>query len=243
MNLLRFSILALACLCSQITEVKAQWEQTTRPYGGSVNALATSGANLFAGMGGGVFLSANNGISWNAVNTGLTNNTIYALEANRGYLFAATNDGIFMSSNNGAMWISATTGFGDRYNPNPLSLTVCGSYLYAGGRGIWKRPLSEMTTGVNSIVEHVPDRFSLSQNYPNPFNPSTIFRFALAAKSFVSIKVFDVTGREIAVIVSEELPAGEYSRQWNASALSSGVYFYQLQAGGFSDTKKLMIIR
>ena len=72
--------------------------------------------------------------------------------------------------------------------------------------------------------------FSLDQNYPNPFNPATIISFSLPSKSFVSLRVFDALGREVSTLVSEELSGGTYTRQWNAAALPSGVYFYRLVA-------------
>jgi hypothetical protein len=88
-----------------------------------------------------------------------------------------------------------------------------------------------------------PNSFTLEQNYPNPFNPTTTISFSLPSKSFVSLKVFDVIGREVAIIVSEELSAGNYSRQWNATNLSSGIYFYRLQSGSYIETKKLVLLR
>ena len=88
-----------------------------------------------------------------------------------------------------------------------------------------------------------PAMFALTQNYPNPFNPATVFSFSVPAQSLVSLKIYDVLGREVAVVVSQEMPAGNYSRQWNASALPSGVYFYQLEAGSFSEAKKLLYLK
>ena len=89
----------------------------------------------------------------------------------------------------------------------------------------------------------MPGHFSLDQNYPNPFNPSTTISFSLPAKSFVSLKVFDIVGKEVATIVSEEMPAGNYSRYWNAASVSSGVYFCRLQAISFIETRKLVLLR
>jgi hypothetical protein len=100
-----------------------------------------------------------------------------------------------------------------------------------------------MLTGVERNVEQRPGRFVLEQNYPNPFNPSTTISFALPMKSLVTLKVFDVIGREVATIVSEDLAAGNYTRQWSANELSSGVYFYQLSAGSFTETKKLFLLK
>jgi hypothetical protein len=89
----------------------------------------------------------------------------------------------------------------------------------------------------------VPTGLSLCQNYPNPFNPTTNISFNLPSKSFVSLNIFDIMGREVATIVSEELSKGNYSRQWNAIGMPSGVYFYRLQAGSFSETKKLILLK
>jgi hypothetical protein len=88
-----------------------------------------------------------------------------------------------------------------------------------------------------------PREFALCQNYPNPFNPATTISFSLPRKSFVSLKVFDALGREVAILLADELPAGTYARQWNAAGLASGVYFYRLQAGLFSETRKLILLR
>ncbi len=85
--------------------------------------------------------------------------------------------------------------------------------------------------------------FKLDQNYPNPFNPLTTISFTLPAKSFVTLKVFDMRGREVSVLLGEELAPGSYSRKWNAGGLPSGVYFYRLQAGTLSETRKLILLQ
>ncbi len=89
----------------------------------------------------------------------------------------------------------------------------------------------------------VPNVFSLSQNFPNPFNPATHFRFSIADFGFVSLKVFDVLGREIATLVNERKSPGTYEVEWNAGNVSSGVYFYRLQSGKYIETKKLMVLK
>jgi hypothetical protein len=101
------------------------------------------------------------------------------------------------------------------------------------------------TTNVElpSDIRKLPNRFMLQQNYPNPFNPSTAISFDLPKKSFVSLKVFDALGRETASILSEEISAGSYTQQWNANGLPSGVYFYRLKAGAFTQTRKLVLLR
>ena len=98
-------------------------------------------------------------------------------------------------------------------------------------------------TGISTNKSNVPTSFSLEQNYPNPFNPTTTISFSLPSKSFVSLKVFDITGREVATIVSEEMSSGTYSRLWNAANVSSGIYFYRIQTGSYTQTKKLVLLK
>lgn len=89
----------------------------------------------------------------------------------------------------------------------------------------------------------VPATFALQQNFPNPFNPTTRIDFTLPSASMVSLKIYDMMGREVASIVSEELSAGTHSRQWDASAMPSGMYFYRMQAGSFSAIKRLVVVK
>lgn len=99
-------------------------------------------------------------------------------------------------------------------------------------------------TGIESNDNELPKNFSLSQNYPNPFNPSTVISYQIPAFSHVSLKVFDVLGREVATLVNEFKPAGDYSTHFTiSSSFASGVYFYQIRAGNFVDTKKLVVAK
>lgn len=97
--------------------------------------------------------------------------------------------------------------------------------------------------GVKNIGTEVPKNFVLNQNYPNPFNPSTKITFDLPTNEFVTLKVYDVTGREIAVLVNEKLTAGIKEYEFNAINLPSGVYFYTIQAGDFKATRKMVLIK
>lgn len=89
----------------------------------------------------------------------------------------------------------------------------------------------------------VPTGFRLEQNYPNPFNSSTTISFYVPKKEWVSVKIFDLLGREVETLVSDELAPGAYTSQWDASRMPSGVYFYRLQAGSFSETRKLVVLK
>jgi hypothetical protein len=89
----------------------------------------------------------------------------------------------------------------------------------------------------------IPNEFSLEQNYPNPFNPSTVISYQLPVSGSVTLKVYDVLGNEVATLVSEEKPAGNYEVEFDASGLSSGIYFYQLKARSFVETKRMVLLK
>ncbi len=89
----------------------------------------------------------------------------------------------------------------------------------------------------------LPNEWNLEQNFPNPFNPQTTITFSVAARSFVSIKIYDMVGREVATPVNEELSAGKYSTSWNASGLASGMYYYRILADGFAETKRMVLVK
>ena len=223
----------------------------------NVHALANIGdAIVFAGTDHGVFASTTNGAEWNAVNTGLTNSNVLAfavVPANGTNLFAGTyGGGVFVSINYGNHWDAFNTGLTNLY---VTSLAVSGPYLFAGtyGGGLWKLPLSYTTSVPSNGSNGLPSKFSLSQNYPNPFNPSTIISYQLAKNSRVSLKVFDLLGREVTTLASGEKPAGTYTATFNAVNLPSGVYFYRLvanaaqmesgQAGTFTETRRLLLLK
>ena len=115
----------------------------------------------------------------------------------------------------------------------------------AGGQGPYSGVSSFLTAylGVSLTSSEVPKVFALMQNYPNPFNPSTIISYQLPTSSVVSLKVLDVLGREIATLVNDRQNPGNHSVRFSASNLSSGVYYYRLQAGTYIETKKLTVIK
>jgi hypothetical protein len=98
-------------------------------------------------------------------------------------------------------------------------------------------------TGIINVSELTPEKYSLSQNYPNPFNPSTTIKFDLAKNGFVSIKIYDVLGREIKSLVNDNLNKGSYEISFNAGDISSGVYFYKMVSGDFSQIKRMMLLK
>ena len=206
----------------------------------NVQSLAVSGTNLFVGtFGSGVFLSTNNGTSRTAA--GLTSAYVRSLAVSGTNLFVGTSyNGVFLSTNNGNSWTNV--------NAPPkwvLSLAVNETHLFAGfyKNSVWRRPLSEMITSIQDLSNQIPTKFKLEQNYPNPFNPSTKIQYSVPQSSNVIIKVVDILGNEIETLVNEEKPIGTYELTWNAANLPSGVYFYQLKAGSFVETKKMILVK
>ncbi len=124
------------------------------------------------------------------------------------------------------------------------ALAVSDGNLFAGTHGgLWRRPLSEMITTVKNIRNDGPMRFSVSQNYPNPFNPTTVIKYQVAANSLVTLKVYDMLGREVATLVDGRQTAGYYNVNFDGSRLASGVYLYRLQAETYSETKNFMLLK
>ncbi|MBI1934017.1 MAG: T9SS type A sorting domain-containing protein [Ignavibacteriales bacterium] len=92
-------------------------------------------------------------------------------------------------------------------------------------------------------VEGLPAKFSLEQNYPNPFNPTTEINFSIPKSGNVTLKIFDAVGQEVATLINEFKPAANYKINFNASNLTTGVYFYRLEANNLLQTKKMLLIK
>ncbi|HED37130.1 MAG TPA: T9SS type A sorting domain-containing protein [Ignavibacteria bacterium] len=137
-----------------------------------------------------------------------------------------------------------------------------GMYLYTPGEGVPTQNGFSNTAGAKWIVflyydsstitdvevyRNLPNQFKLYQNYPNPFNPSTIINYQIPKDGLVSLKIYNVLGKEVETLVSRDQPAGKYQVTFNTSAkgfsLPSGIYFYQLQAGNYIETKKMVILK
>ena len=109
--------------------------------------------------------------------------------------------------------------------------------------GFWYQA-TDLITSVEQIENDLlPTEFRLEQNYPNPFNPSTTIQFSLPKTSNVTIRIYDILGREVATLLDEEYQPGQYKIIFEAGQLASGLYMYRIQAGDFRETKKLMLLR
>lgn len=156
--------------------------------------------------------------------------------------YAGSPNGLYKSTNSGVSWFLY-------HNFSPSSNKIIGiSKDYFGGDTLIVATESKVykiwTTMTNILHEStLPDKFELYQNYPNPFNPETNIKFSLPKSDVLTLKVYSTDGREIDVLMSGEYSPGIYSANFNASDLSSGVYFYRLETSTFTETKKMVVVK
>jgi hypothetical protein len=109
--------------------------------------------------------------------------------------------------------------------------------------GFWEQAIDFVTSIEEMPNQVVPKEFRLEQNYPNPFNPSTTIQFAVPQQAIVSLKLFDLLGREIATLIEEDIKPGAYKLTFKSDGLPSGIYFYQFRSDGFVETKRLTLLK
>jgi photosystem II stability/assembly factor-like uncharacterized protein len=201
-----------------------------------------------------ILRTTDGGSNWIPItNAGLGSATkskgLFFLNANVGWIgsktqvISGTSGIILYTTNGGSSWTT-------QLFPGSSSDNVWSIFFWDATNGWFTSDAGKIghataggATGVEKVKNSIPSGYSLSQNYPNPFNPTTNISFTLLSTSFVTLKIFDVIGREVATLVSEELSAGHHARQWNANTTASGIYFYRLQAGSFIETRKLVLLR
>jgi hypothetical protein len=190
-----------------------------------------------------ILKSTNNGNSFTEINNGLP--LIYSFIQDLAFnsedhIYLATKDGLYVSKNEGVTWLLIEETLTSKI-VNVLEFDE-EDRLFAGliNEGVY-RSISTLTdvNDKNKVLES----FLLSDNFPNPFNPSTTIVYNLPVSSEVILKVYDVLGKEITTLVNEERPAGSFNVDFNASHLASGIYYYQLRAGNFVETKKMILMK
>lgn len=192
---------------------------------------------------------------WDVVDDStITNKRLFFTILTVGYAdgMKVDKDGNIYCACSSAIWVISPSGeqLGKIDLPPNVSASNCAwgdedrqTLFITGGNSVYKvRPLLT-ATAINEHNSSPPKGFQLSQNYPNPFNPSTIISYQLPVRSSVMLKIYDVLGREVATLVNGEKPAGTYSVNFNASELAGGIYFYRLQTGTLSETKKLTVLK
>lgn len=195
-----------------------------------------------------LYKTTNGGLNWEFINNPISQgnmnqiNDIKFYDANFGWAVhgTPTTGAIMFTSNGGTNWTieEQSMNWFDCLHIYQDEKVWCG----AGNGMVWYI-LTGAVLGIKQISSEIPDRFSLYQNYPNPFNPVTKIKFGIPGSDNVKLSIFDMLGREIAVIVNNNLPAGNYEAEWNGSDFPSGAYIYQLSSGNFTTAKKLLLVK
>jgi hypothetical protein len=166
--------------------------------------------------------------------------TIYFNNVNTGY--TAGEGGVILKTTNGGInWISQTSSTSS-YLTEIFFYDLSTGYC-VGGYGTILKTTNGGLTGLESLSNEVPKEYKLHQNYPNPFNPATKIKFQLKDAGAVNLTIYDMLGRELELLVNEELKPGTYEVNWKAANLPSGVYFYRLQTEKYNETLKMILIK
>lgn len=221
------------------------WMLTNFPQSKRVYSLTVASNNyIFAGTAeyfDGAYRSTDDGISWTKI-SGLPENSEYyfnGLQASDGKIYIGViGAGVYCSSNYGDTWQLYNQGF-QNLSGFALAEGLGGTIFATTGNGVYK------STGVTTVGndELSLNNFRLEQNFPNPFNPVTSIVYEIDDRQFVSLKIYDVLGNEVASLVGEEQDTGLHSVNFDAAQISSGVYFYRLETGGVSRTKSMILIK
>ncbi|HUI29347.1 MAG TPA: T9SS type A sorting domain-containing protein [Candidatus Acidoferrales bacterium] len=227
------------------TDAGLNWDAIlSAPY--YMKAIAVREGEIFIGTeGGGVIHSTDDGKNWEYIDTGLSGSALLvsSILVCGQNVFAGTGAGVFSLDIDDTSWNAINTGF-VLSSDAVYALASGDSNLYAGLYGsVWERPFSQITAVKQAVPPAAPLFFRLGQNYPNPFNPTTIIDYQLPSRSYVTLKVYDVLGRQVEILVNEYQSAGSHSVRFDASKLPSGVYFYRLEAGTYHETKKLLLLK
>ena len=233
----------------------ANW--VAQPTTGSVNSYTVWFYRLFGGIdgligGADMFRSSNSGFNWDAQVSagsgnfgGITGGPNVIFDAGSGgfwFTFSVRGTGeIYTSTNGGTNWFSQYTAPAGTYRYIGTGDNALDFWAVRSNGGISYLYLN--LGAINTISNEVPDKFTLSQNFPNPFNPTTKIRFQLMKSSRVKLTVFDQLGREVKVLLNEQIGAGTYESEFNESDIVSGVYFYKLETGEFSEVKKMLLLK
>lgn len=148
---------------------------------------------------------------------------------------------VYKTMNSGLSWVIEQTS--SAYHLNSIVFVNNETGWTCGANGIILKTTNGGITAVQQTGTAIPENFTLSQNFPNPFNPVTRIDFDIPTSSFTKLIVYDQTGREIETLVNGQLATGSYKYEWNAGDFPSGIYFYKLQAGEFTETKKMALIK
>jgi photosystem II stability/assembly factor-like uncharacterized protein len=252
---------ACGCLRSIISTYSAFIYQTTNSgvnwaniYTGPMSAAAIMRDIYFLNDSYGVALedifsayyfhkTTNAGQNWNQIILPQQMNSVRFTDVNKGWT-CGVNGGILFSSNGGGNWSPQASGVS--VTLNELYMLNQNTGWIAGNNGLILKTTDGGPSAINPISNEIPSEYRLYQNYPNPFNPSTKIKFSVPAVETIhelSLRVYDILGREVATLVNEQLKPGSYEVEWDASNYPSGVYIYKLQTESFSEIKKMILLK
>ncbi len=217
---------------------------TIHPDSANVCYVALSGYKVDS-TGSHIYRTTNFGASWNSIRGNLPDapiNDILIDPLVMSTLYIATDVGVMLTTDMGTEWRVLGSEFPSSVPCHDLTLHNPSRTLmvWTHGRSAFRTSL--IPTTVDEIGQQ-PDLFTLHQNYPNPFNPSTTISFQIDRPNCVRLTIFDMTGREVLRLVDERLEAGRHTREFTASVISSGVYFYRLSVGGRGESRKMLLLR
>ena len=184
---------------------------------------------------------------YNRSNSGLPGDTVYSIDIDAfGVIWATTNKGVVkFDRNQWSVFNSSNTGM-PIDQAKFVMIDKQGNKWFLnwwwGDRVVVYRE-GGVILDVEQVADVIPSSFKLYQNYPNPFNPMTTIEFEIPERANVKLIVYDILGREVGKLVDKELDPGRYKVNFEASELSSGVYFYRLEAGKFADVKKMLLVK
>jgi photosystem II stability/assembly factor-like uncharacterized protein len=220
------------------------WSQSISGLSSAPQLFVANSSDVFvATYYNGVYRSTNNGLSWTPATGNLSCSTITGLVLSDTTLFISTvNGGIFRSNDKGSHWVQINEGL---INTQVLSLSISDSFLLAGTfeDGIWRRSIQEILSSVEQQTSSLPQEFVLFQNYPNPFNPSTTIAYSLAQASPVKLTVYNALVQVVAVVIDRHEQAGRHTVNFDASHLPSGLYFMRLNAGTYTQVRKMIVLK
>jgi photosystem II stability/assembly factor-like uncharacterized protein len=203
----------------------------------------------FYGFGSGhIFKSTNSGDNWTNISNNLPDIPSPAVIVdpnNTNHVYVGTDVGVFVSTNGGGNWQDFNDGLPDVVQAMDLNYTTVNNVIrvMTHVNGAYERKLlSQIVTDAGNEI-NVVKNFTLEQNYPNPFNPITNIEFRILKPGFVTLKVYDAIGNEIETLINRELPAGTHKVVFDGTGLPSGIYFYRLEAGSFTETKKTVLLK
>ena len=193
-----------------------------------------------------VFRSTNKGTDWENISSNLPDAPVNAFAVDNNYsniLYVGNDVGMYVSFDTGQNW--EVLGEGLPVLPvGDIKIHPTENYLVAGtyGRSMYKIDLN-LVTNTGDDRQDFLNSFQLYQNYPNPFNPNTTISWDSPVSGHQTIKIYDVTGKVIVTLVNEIKTAGKHQVEFKASSLASGVYFYKIEAGNFTETKKMVVLK